>query len=69
MRTNGAFLVSAQMKDGKVIHAEIQSLAGEKCIIDMTNLSHLKCSSEIVMTDSHTAEIRIAKGQKAVFTL
>ena len=69
MRTQGAFLVSAQMKDGKVIHAEIQSLAGEKCIIDMTNLSHLKCSSEIVMTDSHTAEIRIAKGQKAVFSI
>lgn len=69
MRTQGAFLVGAEMKDGKIVHAEIQSLAGERCVVNYDNLSHLKCSAEVIMIDSHTAEIKIGKGQKAVFTL
>ena len=67
MRTKGAFLVSAQMKDGKVIHAEIQSLAGEKCVVNYDNLSHLDCSAKLRI-DGKYAEILIEKDETAIFS-
>ena len=69
MRTRGAFLVSAEMNDGKISHVEITSLAGEKCLVNYNNLCHLKCSSAVKMADNHTAEIIIEKGETAVFSL
>lgn len=69
MRTRGAFLVNAEMKDGKISHVEITSLAGEKCLVNYDNLCHLKCSSAVKMADNHTAEIIIEKGETAVFSL
>ena len=69
MRTQGAFLVSAKYENGKVVYAEIESLAGERCVVNYDNLSHLSCSEEIFMLDEHTAEIRLEKGKAATFTL
>ena len=69
MRTRGAFLVSAEMKDGKISHVEITSLAGEKCLVNYDNLCHLKCSAPVKTQDDHTAEIILQKGETAVFTL
>lgn len=67
MRTRGAFLVSAKYESGKVARAEIESLAGEECIVKYNNLSHLKCNCEIVLLDNGYAKVCIEKGKKAVF--
>ena len=67
MRTKGAFLVSAKYENGKVTYAEIESLAGEKCLVNYENLSHLNCSNELVINGKY-AEISLEKGQKAIFS-
>ena len=69
MRTTGAFLVDAKYEKGKASYVKITSLAGERCIVDMTNLSHLTCSRDITMLEGNLAEIKISKGENAVFTL
>ena len=67
MRAEGAFLVSARMCDSKIEKVEIKSLMGEKCVVKMTNLSHLKCNKEIVPIDESFSEIIISKGEIAIF--
>jgi len=67
MRTVSAFLVSAKYKNSKVTRVEIQSLAGEECIVKYDNLSHLKCNVEIQVLDGGYAKICVEKGKTAVF--
>lgn len=67
MRTVGAFFVSARYENGKVTRAEIESLAGEECIVKYDNLSHLKCNVEIEKLDGGYAKVYIEKGKSAVF--
>ena len=69
MRTRGAFLVSAQMKNGKVTRVEIESLAGERCIVNGKNLSHLKCNAPTCVLENDNIEITLKKGEKAIFSL
>ncbi len=52
---------------GKVQRAEIQSLAGEECIVKYDNLSHLTCNMEIETLDGGYAKVYIEKGKIAVF--
>ena len=67
MRTEGAFLVSAARRDGKLKWIRIESLAGEPC--------KLKCDAEKLETDSKVSiestgkgafEIGLRKGESAV---
>ena len=67
MRTQGAFLISAKYENKKISYAKIESLSGEPCIIDYSNLSHLKCNAQIKLLDNNKAEVLIGKGQTAVF--
>ena len=67
MRTVGAFLVGARYENGKVTRAEIESLAGEDCIVKYDNLSHLKCNVEIEKLDGGYVKVYIEKGKSAVF--
>ena len=68
MRTQGAFLVSIKYENKKITFVKIESLAGEKCVVKMNNLEHLKCDKSIVMLDTGNAEIMLDKGETAVFS-
>lgn len=69
MRTQGAFLTSLVYQNGKISYFEIESLAGEPCIVEYEKLAHLKCNAQVKMIDESKAEVLIGKGQRAVFRL
>ena len=67
MRTEGAFLVSAVMENSEIKRVQIKSLMGEKCVVKIDNLKHLKCNKALEMIDDKKAEIKLNKGEIAVF--
>ncbi len=70
LRTVGAFLVSAEMKDGKVIHVKIHSeLGGKIRIANPFSNGKYDHSSKLLLTEVNgVIEISTQKGQNIVLT-
>ena len=68
MRTQGAFIVSVKYKNKKITFVKIESLMGEKCVVKISNLAHLKCNKELIKIDDNIAEIKLAKGETVLFS-
>ncbi len=62
MRTEGAFLVSAQRRGGKTQFIRIESLAGEPCRVK-TDLSDPQADHDFKKLDNGLLEIALAKGE------
>lgn len=46
LRADGAFLVSSELKDGKITSLKIKSLAGRKCVVECENISAVMRASD-----------------------
>ncbi|MDR0705524.1 MAG: glycoside hydrolase family 95 protein [Planctomycetaceae bacterium] len=69
LRTVGAFLVSAERKDGKTRRIKIQSLAGERCVIQPNFNGAFQLSDKSVNIKeikSGQFEINLQKGQEVI---
>jgi hypothetical protein len=68
LRTEGAFLVSAVRKDGKVCFIRVESLAGEPCRL-VTDMADPKGAGVTVKkTGEKDYELDLKKGQSVILT-
>jgi len=70
LRTEGAFLVSAERKEGETRWVRIKSLAGEPCVVKASFIGELKQKghrqSSITKNGPNTYEIDLKKGEEIV---
>ncbi len=68
LRTEGAFLVSAMRENGITQFVEIESLAGEPCLIrtDIINPVVINKNIKLVKIQDNTYELHLKKGEKAI---
>lgn len=69
LRTHGAFLVSAQMKDGRVVKVEIDSEKGGDLLLDNPFGSHKFESSKEYERSENVLKYTLEQGEKVVLNL
>jgi len=69
LRADGAFLVSAEIKDGKILYAEIFSEAGEKLTVENPYAkAKVSVDGETFTSEEHFITLETTKGSKVIIT-